>query len=101
MYIQEWEPWKSRGPQQVRGYQKYVPYVAGQWFHRHPSVRRSGQVKLVDIQDAIDVRDPHNDAIGRNQTILTEISGEIPTDDVWVRHSYNAQSQEVDIFEPM
>ena len=60
-----------------------------------------GQVKLADIQDAIDVRDPHQDAIGRNQTILTEISGEIPTDDDWVRYSYATQSQEVDIFEPM
>ena len=97
-YILAWTPWNEKEP--PRGYQKYVYYIAEQWVRKHAYAKHANQVKLEDIQEVINVKDLHADALGQNEKVLSDLSGEIPTDSEWVRYAYAIQNQTVNIWEP-
>lgn len=99
-FILELKPWDRDRGETPRGYPQYVQYTAKKWFNRHKQVTQPKQVKLREIQEVMNVKDPHPDAIGTCKDIIIEISSEIPnSESSWERFACTVQNQSWDIYD--
>jgi hypothetical protein len=62
----------------VRGYHRYVSYVADQWRQHYKGIPR-----LEDIETLIDMKDKSPNAIGSEPSVLTILIEELPDDERW------------------
>ena len=100
-FILELKPWeRGQGGEVPRGYPRYVQYTAKKWLATHRHVTQPKQVKLREIQEVMNVKDPHPDAIGTCKDIIIEISSEIPnSESSWERFACTVQNQSWDIYD--
>ena len=83
-YLEEYllEVKKSRGKKKtqviVKGYHRYVSYVADQWHLKY-----KGAPRLEDIESLINLKDTSPNAIGCEPSVLSLFIEELPDDDDW------------------